>query len=127
MAEKSTQISKQQAPRCVNNGGSCAYALKFFNVTDHDIDMGLRHVKSKVKREFNRLAKRYHPDTRNGNKEKCWGGSKITKGTDFKRLNKLRKKIMKLQFMPLTIDNVETVLDIGKGYKSSRDVELPWD
>ena len=92
-------------------------AFKYFNITDSDLDMGLRHVKAKVKREFNRLAKKYHPDT---------GEIHVT-GWSFQLLHRWRDKILNLQVMPLTLDNIETIMDINKGYKSTYDTELPWE
>ena len=122
--------TKKIAKRITSNLGNTEMPIStfsHFNITEQDIALGLRHVKAKVNKEFRQLAKRYHPDTGNGNKTKCWGGSKITKGYDFKRLNKLRKQILGLEIMPITMDNLEAVLDITKGYKSSYDVELPFN
>ena len=91
-------------------------AVKYFDITDADINLGLRHVKAIVKKQYRKLAKKYHPDT-NGYK----------KATYFKELQDLHKRVAALQIMPLTIDNLETVLDLTKGYKSTHDVILPWE
>ena len=90
-------------------------AFKYFNITDKDLDMGLRHLKAKVRREFTRLAKRYHPDT----------GEVHVTGWSFKLLHRWRDKILSLKIMPVTLDNLETILDIQKGYKSTDDYDLP--
>lgn len=90
-------------------------AFSYFSINDEDIDLGLRHIKAKVRIEFRRLAKRYHPDTRQDK----------TSDTEFKHLCRLRESILTRQVMPITIDNMEAVLDIEKGYKSSNEVELP--
>jgi len=91
-------------------------AFKYFNITDKDLDMGLRHVKAKVKREFNKLAKKYNPDT---------AERSIVNGWSFQLLHRWRDKILNLKIMPLTLDNIESILDIQRGYKSTRDYDLP--
>ena len=37
----------------------------------------------------------------------------------------MRNRILNMKVMPMTLDNLEAVLDISKGYKSSLDYELP--
>lgn len=51
----------------------------------------------------------------------------ITAASKFKQLLRMRDRFAKLQIMPITNDNLEAILDITKGYKSTRDYVLPWD
>ena len=103
-------------PRGVGNG-NYRWDCKRFNITEADISLGLRHIKAKVRSEFRRLAKKYHPDT----------NSRGPKATQFKRLCRARERVLGLQTMLITMDNLETVLDITKGYKSTRECVLPWE
>jgi len=98
-----------------NNGRP--FIFKSFNITDVDIALGLRHIKAKVRYKFRHLAKRYHPDTNRHS----------PKAAKFKELDNVRKRILGLKIMPLTLDNLEIVLDIAKGYISTHDIILPWD
>ena len=117
MDERTKKLINYPKPKCLSPGrGGYAVAFKYFNITDSDLDMGLRHVKAKVKREFNKLAKRYHPDT---------AERSIVNGWSFQLLHRWRDKILNLKIMPLTLDNIESILDIQRGYKSTRDYDLP--
>ena len=105
-------------------GAGAKKDLKEFDITDKDMALGLRYVKSKVRMQFKYLAKKYHPDTNQG--LGGWGGSKA-KGATFNKLKQTRDKILGLKIMPVTWYNVESVLEITKGYKSTTDTVLPWE
>ena len=53
--------------------------------------------------------------------------TKVVKAYKFKELVRMRNRILNFKTMPITMDNLETVLDIRKGYKSTHDIILPWD
>lgn len=94
-----------------------SWAFKSFGIDDQDIALGLRHVKAKVRSEFKSLAKQYHPDT----------NCRCVRARKFMELNRLRKKVQAMQVMPISVDNLEIVLEITKGYKSTNEYELPFN
>ena len=107
----------QIAPRNKDNGKHL-YAFSCFNITNEDIALGLRHIKMKVHFEFKKLAKRYHPDS---------NYYQSPRAAKFKELIRLRKRILGLRTMPISMDTIEVILDIGKGYKITEDgYELPF-
>ena len=121
MTEKEIQI----IPRYRTDNGKYLYSFRCFNITNEDVALGLRHIKEKVRKEFKQLAKRYHPDTFNSCSSK--ETRPIIVAYTFKKLLRMRNRMLKLKTMPITMDNLEVVLDINKGYKSTRDVVLPWE
>lgn len=116
MAENTEEIVKKQIRYLEDNGRNRTFYQ--FGITDKDIGLGLRHVKAKVRYVFKKLAKQHHPDTSKRNL-KC--------ALTFKDLIKSRDRILAMTIMPITLDNLEIILDIKKGYKSTIDMFLPWD
>jgi len=102
-----------------------ALFTKKFNITEADIALGLRHVKALVKHQYRELAKRYHPDTTIKNTRGRKRGK--VNGHTFRDTTRIKKQVSELTIMPITLDNLETVLEINKGYVSTRDVFLPWE
>ena len=102
-----------------------ALFTKKFNITEADIALGLRHVKALVKHQYRELAKRYHPDTTIKNTRRRKRGK--VNGRTFRDTTRIKKQVSELTIMPITLDNLETVLEINKGYVSTRDVFLPWE
>ena len=99
------------------NNNKHLWAFKSFGITEGDIALGLRYVKSRVRSEFKQLAKQYHPDTNHH----------CPRARKFMELNRLRKKVLDMQTMPISIDNLEAILEITKGYVSSHEYELPFE
>lgn len=119
------EITSQQNPKWINSHRNAHYyAFKLFDITNEDIRLGLRQIKIKVDKRFRELVKQYHPDIAN-NIDKP--GPKIKDAWQFKQLSKARKRILNLKVMPVTIDNMEAVYEITKGYKGTSDYELPFE
>jgi len=101
---------------------------RLYGITEEDKKKGLRHLKCLVRKKFRELAKLYHPDSnispgsRNG-----WAGKRELVGAAFNELKRTRDHICGLKVMPVTLDNLESVLEVTKGYKSTDDVWLPWE
>ena len=93
------------------------WAFKSFGITDQDAALGLRYIKSKVRSEFKKLAKRYHPDM----------NSHCHQAGKFKELNRLRVRVLDMQIMPVTVDNLEIIYEITKGYQSTREYDMPFE
>lgn len=90
-------------------------AIRTFDLKDDDFRHGLKYLKQRVKQTYRLLAKKYHPDKNSGNK------------TSFLQVTKAYHRFLNMQYMPVTIENLEIVLDIQKGYKSTHDIILPWE
>ena len=110
---KDAKIITKPKPKCIGNGNFSKF--KTFGLTDGDFELGLRHLKAEVKKRYRVLIKKCHPDKSNQN------------GEYFQILTTMYNRIIGLTVMPLTIDNLETVLEIDKGYLSTYDVVLPWE
>ena len=94
-----------------------------YKLTDKDMT-NLPNLKKKVSRKFKELAKLYHPDSSIKN---AYNKKRKLKGCTFNQIKRVRDYIMGLEIVPITIDNVENVLRLTKGYKSTEDVFLPWE
>jgi len=86
-------------------------------------------VKAKAKHNYRKLAKQYHPDhlRHNPRVNRSLAGHKGKRkfGYSFRELARVYKKLMALRAMPLTANNMISVLEVTKGYKSNNDTELP--
>jgi len=102
-----------------------ALFTKKFNITEADIALGLRHIKALVRHQYRELAKRYHPDSTIKNKVGKRRGK--LNGSTFRDTTRIKKQVSELTIMPITLDNLEAILEINKGYISTRDVFLPWE
>ena len=76
-------------------------SLARLNIPFSDLNTeSLRRVKQKAKKNYRKLAKRYHPDKSYHNH----------KGTVFCNVTKSYNRIMDLKEMPMTLDNMDAVL-----------------
>ncbi len=98
---------------------------KRFNITDEDMALGIRHVKAVIRKQYRQLAKLYHPDTTIKNKIGKRRGK--VNGCTFRDITRIKKYVESLDTIPITLDNLEAVLEVNKGYVSTRDVYLPWE
>ena len=100
---------------------------RLYGITEEDKKKGLRHLKWLVKKKFRELAKLYHPDSTIPRSSNGWAGKRELVGAAFNELKRTRDHICSLKVMPVTLDNLESILEVTKGYKSTDDVWLPWE
>lgn len=97
-------------------------ALKFYQINEHDLDKGLSHLKSVVKHRFREIAPRIHPDTYMNYKPAGYKGSWQCTGNTINLALRYFRLIQSLEYMPMTWDNMEVLLELQKGYKTVGDM-----
>lgn len=118
--EKVKAKPKYQIKRKISYENNVWGALKALDITESVIDKGLIHLKQIAKSSFRRKVKISHPDM-------PFNGGAPSKGRNFNTQLTAYKKIMALKCVPMTMMNTNKVLEIGKGYVSTNDVDLPWE
>ena len=89
-------------------------ALWFFDISQHDVELGLAHIKALAKKRYREAAKDHHPDSPLSYKPR-------TNGYTFRRIKRWYDLIMGLDTVPLTLDNMNTWFELNKGYKTTSD------
>ena len=105
-----------------DKGGKPTKINRFYDITDDDMALGLRYLKSKVNQQYKKLVFRWHPDT--GLKSYRPIGRNYINGWTFNQIKKVHDMINSLTIMPLTLDNMESVLELSVG-KTTSNYPLP--
>ena len=92
-------------------------ALREYDLLD-DIDKGLGYIKKTAKHRYRVAVKKHHPDTKR---------NKMGKGRQIAKYQRMLKHIMNLETMPLTVENMETALELRKGYTDASECIDQWD
>lgn len=89
------------------------YKSKYFPITPDDVKYGLTYYKRRCRKEFRRRMKRLHPD----------GNNLIhyNKGSKCRTIVQSYRRVQSLTVFPCTLENINRVLEIGKGYKTTVD------
>lgn len=95
--------------------------FKVLGITEEDVCRGLSHVKRVAKRKFRQKVKRVHPDMQARRKHQ---GFPLT-GRSFRGYVKSYNMIKALECMPINLRNMNSVLEINKGYIGTNDIDLP--
>lgn len=95
-------------------------ALVVLGITEDDINQGLVDLKRIAKTKYRKRVKISHPDM-------PYIGGVPSKGRSFNRQLDAYNRIKALKCVPITMENMDAVLEINKGYVSTSDVELPWE
>jgi len=95
--------------------------LKLFGITEDDINrLGLQGIKKKAKRAYRRWAFKIHPDA-GGKPRYPWNvGEPVT----ITKAKKWRDYIQNLKALPMTSENMDAILEITKGFKTTADIDL---
>lgn len=88
------------------------YGLQQFGINEDDIT-DFASYKRLLKSNYKQLAKKYHPDTSPRHAYNC---------DRFKILSKAYKKMSERTVIPITVKNINEVMELTKGYKSLDDV-----
>lgn len=94
--------------------------LQRLGITEEMIrGLGLREIKQLAKKEYRRRVLESHPDMISSHTGGVFPGI-----FTLSILNEAIKRVEEFQFVPVTRDNVESLLELTKGFKTTQDVDF---
>lgn len=89
----------------------------YFKIDLEDLEKGLPYFRQTIRQIYRKWVKRLHPDRRYAKRP----GGHLINGSGFIRLTKDFEYLMGLKTIPLTYGNINAILQMTKGYKTTED------